>query len=343
MLRFHSQPPQLTLCFLTPGAFWAVTMLSIVIPSLGRIGCLTTLLADLAKFDECMECLIILQENLLIIDTQELAAYFHQPLRIFYLSCPNASLARNIGLSEARGDIVLFLDDDVRIPDPNFLAAHLRNFEDASIPGVYGQVLEIDQTPVSQPDPSEIETDWGWLLLPPNYARRCRTRNGASNNLSVRRDYAIAIGGMDAWFERGARREETEFNLRYTKSYGPLVFDPEASLIHLSASSGGSRSWGHVRTTMPMHHIVGHWYFFLRAMRDQTLGTKGMQRELLVMAIAMLKNPQTGWNLFAFARNVFRALAGLCIAISRLVKGPKRLDYLDRSVYRKLDLSSPNS
>jgi glycosyltransferase involved in cell wall biosynthesis len=318
-------------------------MLSIVVPSIGRIDCLTALLADLAKFNEAMECLIILQEKLSIADTEEFIGDFHQPLRIFYLSCPNASLARNIGLFEARGDIVLFLDDDVRIQDPNFLAAHLRNFEDASISGVYGQVLEVGQTPVSQPDPSEIETDWGWSLLPPNYARRCRTRNGASNNLAVRRDHAIAIGGMDAWFERGALREETEFNLRYTRAYGPLVFDPEATLIHLSASSGGSRSWGHVRKTVPMHHIVGHWYFFLRAMRDKTLGAKGMQRELLHIAIALLKNPQTGWNLLAGATNVFRALAGLCIATTRLIKGPKRLDRLDRSVYRKLDLSGPNS
>lgn len=318
-------------------------ILTIVIPSIGRIDCLTTALADLAKLEDVAECLVILQDHPSMAEIRVLADAFPRSLKIFCSRYRNASLARNIGLREARGDIVLFLDDDIRVHDPLFLKKHLRNFEDESVPGVYGQVLEVGQTSVSQPDPSKIETDWGWLLLPPNYARRCRTRNGASGNLSVRREWAIAVGGMDAWFERGARREETEFSLRYTKAHGQLVFDPEASLTHLSASSGGSRSWGRVQKTVPMHHIVGHWYFLLAAMRYQTLGAKGLLWELRHIATALLRNPQTGWNLFAFAWNVLRGLAGLGIATTRLIKGPRRLDRLDGSVYRELDLRGPSA
>jgi len=212
------------------------------------------------------------------------------------------------------------------------LENHLRHFDDASVPGVYGQVLEIEQVPTHYPEPTEIETDWGWMNLPANYARPCRTRNGASNNLSVRREWALAVGGMDAWFEKAARREETEFNLRLTKSYGPLVFDPEATLTHLSAE-GGSRTWGHVRRTVPMHHIVGHWYFLLRAAWDRTLGARGLALEVKRIAIALLKNPQVGRRPDVFAINVARAIWGLGIAISRLARGPRRIDTLDPTVY----------
>ena len=69
-------------------------------------------------------------------------------------------------------------------------------------------------------------------------------RNGASNHLSVRRREALAIGGMDAQFEKGAHREESDFCLRYTDRYGPLLFDPEATLVHLGDQSGGCRTWG---------------------------------------------------------------------------------------------------
>lgn len=255
-------------------------------------------------------------------------------LRCFRADIPSASLARNIGLREAKGEIVLFLDDDVHIPNPHFLANHLRHFSDASVPGVYGQVLEVNQTPTDQPDPDEIATDWGWMKLPANYGRPCRTRNGASNNLSVRRDWALAVGGMDTWFEKGARREETEFNLRYTKRFGPLVFDPEAGLIHLSAE-GGSRSWGHVRRSVPMHHIVGHWYFFLRAARDRTLALRGLGLELRHIAIALLKNPQVGRNPFIFLRNAGRSAWGLCVALACLTRGPRRIGTLDPSLYRE--------
>lgn len=198
-------------------------------------------------------------------------------------------------------------------------------------------MLEVGQEPTHQPEPSKIETEWGWMNLPANYARPCRTRNGGSGNLSVRRDWALAVGGMDAWFEKGARREETEFNLRYTKQFGPLVFDPEAGLVHLSAG-GGSRLWGHVRRTVPMHHIVGHWYFILRAIRDRTLGARGLSLELKHITIALLKNPQVGRNPLIFLWNVGRAVWGLVVALIRLIKGPRRVDTLNQASYHEITL-----
>jgi glycosyltransferase involved in cell wall biosynthesis len=310
--------------------------ISVIIPSYRRTDYLRNSLADLARQrGAAFECLVVLQTEPAPAELDELHAALPGKLRVFHSGAPNASLARNVGLREARGEVVLFLDDDVRLPNPGFLAAHLRNFEDPAVPGVYGQVLERGQAPTDRPAPAVIEAPGGWRSLPANYARRCRTRNGASNNLAVRREWAIAAGGMDAWFERGARREESEFNLRYTKRFGPLVFDPAASLVHLSAG-GGSRAWGHVRRIVPMHHIVGHWYFWLRALRDRTEGPRGLVLELRSIAVALLRNPGTGLAPVGLTRNIVRAGAGLAIACGRLLRGPKRLDTLDPSAYREL-------
>jgi glycosyltransferase involved in cell wall biosynthesis len=259
-------------------------------------------------------------------------------VRHFVSNEMNASLARNFGFFHAKGEIVLFLDDDVVIKNSNFLSNHLRHYDDPSIPGVYGQVLEVGQAAVYQPRADLIGTDWGWHLLSANYANQCRTRNGGSGNLSVRKDWAVAVGGMDAWFEKGARREETDFNLRFTKRFGLLVFDPEASLIHLSAGVGGSRTWGHVRWTVPMHHIVGHWYFLLRAMSDRTLGRQGVIRELRHIAIALLKNPQVGINPLILLQNFGRSVWGLGIALSRMARGPRRIDTVDHTIYREIKI-----
>ena len=306
---------------------------SVVIPSMGRRPYLINCIGDLAKMNT-------LPQEVLVIEQGEAPAALPAPsafeMRQLHCKEPNASLARNIGLAEARGDIVLFLDDDVRISNPNYLKNHLRHYDDLTVPGVYGQVLEVGQDPTEQPDPSVIETDAGWMKLPPNYARPCRTRNGASNNLSVRRDLALVVGGMDAWFEKGARREETEFNLRLTKLYGPLVFDPDAGLVHLSAD-GGSRTWGRPRymSAVPMHHIVGHWYFLLRAIRDRTLSLKGIFFELKTIGLALLKNPQRTANPLVFLRNVGRAALGLVIAITRMLRGARRIETLNVNTYRE--------
>ena len=321
-------------------------IMSIVIPTLGRAGFLPQCLDDLDKIaaGNC-EVIVVDQSQALSKEPHKAPHKASHPvyqdyafdLRYFITDVPNASLARSIGLREARGNIVLFLDDDVRISNPDFLSNHRRHYANPRVSGVYGQVLEVGQHPISHPDPEEIEMnlDRGWMKLPANYAHRCRTRNGASNNLSVRREWALAVGGMDAWFEKGARREETEFNLRFTKRFSPLVFDPQASLIHLSAE-GGSRAWGHVRRTVPMHHIVGHWYFLLRALRDRTLGAWGLSLELRFIAIALIKNPQVGRDPVTFMRNVGRALWGLFVALTRLMRGPRRIETLDAKVYREI-------
>jgi glycosyltransferase involved in cell wall biosynthesis len=310
--------------------------LSVVIPSYRRGDRLRDTLADLARQEDvAFECLVVLQTTPTTTELAELAVVLPGRLRVFHLAEPNASLARNVGLAEAAGEIVLFLDDDVRIADPGFLRTHLRNFADPSLAGVYGQVLERDETPTAVPAPAVVETDWGWRRLPANYARRCRTRNGGSGNLAVRRDWAVAVGGMDARFERGARREETEFNLRYTKRFGPLVFDPAAGLVHLSAG-GGSRAWPHRRRTVAMHHVVGQWYFLLASLRDRTQGPRGVAAELRFIAVALVRNPGRGVGPLAQGRNLARALAGLVLATRGLLRGPRRLDRLRAEDYREL-------
>jgi glycosyltransferase involved in cell wall biosynthesis len=310
--------------------------LSVVIPSYRRGAELEQALRDLAaQAFAAFEVLVVLQTRPTAAEIAALAGALDARLRLFHLPEPNASRARNVGLAEARGEIVLFLDDDVRIPAPDFLATHLRNFADPALAGVYGQVLEVGQAPTDTPSPGVIETAWGWIRLPANYARRCRTRNGASNNLAVRRDWAVAVGGMDAWFERGARREETEFNLRYTKRFGSLVFDPAASLIHLSAG-GGSRGWGPVRRTVPMHHVVGHWYFLVASLRNRTLSPRATVNELRHIAVALLRNPATGADPVGFARNLARAARGLALALGRLAAGPRRLDTTGAGAYESL-------
>lgn len=308
--------------------------ISVVIPSTRVDSTLTSLLQDLRVQTIEHECIVVVQGD--YNDFSELRRMSNplSKMRIFQCDTFSASMARNIGLLEACGEVVLFLDDDVRILDRHFLEKHAVNYEGSSVSGIYGQVLEVGEKPTMRPDPSIIETDWGWNFLPPNYGRRCRTRNGGAGNLSVRREWAINIGGMDSWFERGARREETEFNLRYTKRYGPLLFVPEASLVHLSAD-GGSRNWGRMVGTVPMHHIVGHWYFFLCSLRDRTLGCWGIFFELRHISIALLRNPQSGGGLFTLARNSIRSVAGFGIALSRIVRGPRRIVQLSPDVYRE--------
>ena len=62
------------------------------------------------------------------------------PLR-YVASSPGLTHQRNVGLTEARHEIVLFLDDDAR-PAPEMLGGLARAFTDPTVVGVTGTVLE---------------------------------------------------------------------------------------------------------------------------------------------------------------------------------------------------------
>jgi hypothetical protein len=73
-------------------------------------------------------------------------------------------------------------------------------------------------------------------------------------------------------------------------------------------------------------------------MRDRTLGLRGILLELRQIAIALLKNPQIGLNPFVAVHNMGRATWGLVIALSRMLRGPRRINTLDSRYYRESKL-----
>jgi len=62
--------------------------------------------------------------------------------RARYVSCaPGLTHQRNVALAEVRGDVVLFLDDDAR-PEPDVILGLQRAYDDPTVVGVTGTVLE---------------------------------------------------------------------------------------------------------------------------------------------------------------------------------------------------------
>lgn len=234
--------------------------ISVVIPTYNRYKCLSDTCKYLAKQKGCSFEIIIIDQTPEP-SRQKLNEY---EIRYFVLSQPSASAARNLGLIHAQGEVVLFLDDDVIVEDEHFLAKHWRHYEDNSIVGVAGSAPDVGQSISLYPHRFFRSTDLGWIYFSSNYGCQTWLRVGRSNNLSVRKSLALSIGGMDEQFERGAHREEADFGLRLTNKYGLFLYDPSASLVHISNSTGGIRSWQQRETIKAKHHMVGDIYFMLR-------------------------------------------------------------------------------
>jgi glycosyltransferase involved in cell wall biosynthesis/GT2 family glycosyltransferase len=155
-------------------------------------------------------------------------------------SPPSLTGARNRALREAKGDLVLFLDDEVE-PPRELIALHARHFSDPTIAVTGGAVTEPGFP--FDPYPFVIKiTRAGRKLVNYEYPHATDAHGVCGANHMVRRDVAIAVGGYEENLSRAARAEDTEFCQRVLAAGRRVFYDPEARAVHRPAPRGGTRS-----------------------------------------------------------------------------------------------------
>ncbi len=303
--------------------------ISVVIPTLNRPEALRQTLEDLSKQTRLPDEIIVIdqsrddQGNLL----DQVAALAEFPkLRYIQQAVPNAQKARNRAICEARGEVLLLLDDDVRLA-PTFIEGHLHNYEaDPTLDGVAGQVLLPGQQPTLELPPSYRWPANGWMFFPLNFAERRPTINWPSCNASVRRELARKIGGFDEHFARNAC-DDTEFSWRLHQAGARIVFDPLPSVVHLQVKSGGQRPRGVNRFVWGDTEYWGVLFYFWR----KCFGVHRVWRHVwwfirhLVFRKAVLLRPH--W----FIVNCYHVIAGYRWAGRRLREGPLYLTCRDQA------------
>jgi GT2 family glycosyltransferase len=255
--------------------------LSVVIPTYER----ENVLLDTIKY---MSKLAVPPSEIMVIDQTK----NHEPatlnsltdlnaqgkIRWISLSNPSIPHAMNVGLKEAKNDIVMFLDDDI-IPDKNLIAAHVHAHEEGH-DVVAGQVLQPGEEPL-------LDEVLGIFMFRSNQRRYIREL--MAGNFSIKRSLALSLGGFDENFVHVAYRFETEFADRALAAGESIFFEPAASIRHLKAGDGGTRSYGeHLRTIKPSH-CVGEYYYLMRS--------KGVRRRLLRIIARPLRAVRTRHHL----------------------------------------------
>jgi len=139
---------------------------------------------------------------------------------------PGLSEARNTGIKNAKGDIIVFIDDDA-FADKNYLSNLIKNYEEQNVAGVVGKIL-----PKEKPGYPE-ELYWLWGFTYKGFPEvRCEVRNGHGCNMSFRRDVFDKVGLFDVKLGRVGKKlvtaEETEFSIRVLNSFpgSKIIYDP---------------------------------------------------------------------------------------------------------------------
>jgi GT2 family glycosyltransferase len=175
-------------------------------------------------------------------------------MRFYSIASPGLPNARNFGVSVARGDIIIFSDDDV-ILGKDWIRSHVRNFSKPQIGGVAGRVLEIGQGIEKIERIGQI-TSWGRVIGNRNSSVRTKVQWASGGNSSFRRDLILEAGGFDENFKGNAIFEDVDFSFRLRKLGYEIIFEPSAEILHLATKRGGCQT--------RMNDEINYYYWFIR-------------------------------------------------------------------------------
>ncbi|BBM69332.1 glycosyltransferase family 2 protein [Rhodothermus marinus] len=177
------------------------------------------------------------------------------------ISIPNLPLARNVGLRYAKGDVIIYIDDDVELGE-DFIAAHVRRYEDPQVGAVAGRIVDInsplanesDEHLKNRPRPGRIKSDGHLITRFNQVGYYGEVEWGQGCNMSFRRVALEEVGGFDERFTHTAICEEVDVFCRIRKKGWKAVFEPDAQVTHLVNNTGGCRSQREIRDRLLSHY-----------------------------------------------------------------------------------------
>jgi serine acetyltransferase/glycosyltransferase involved in cell wall biosynthesis len=152
-------------------------------------------------------------------------------VRVARIPWSGPGAARNRGATLARGEILVFLDDDMQV-GPGFLAAHLSQHDAAAGAVVLGHI-EADPGLAQMPlfERYHARQLARWRAAVAQGQEPVRGVHLCTGNVSMRRAAFEAVGGFDATLERS---EDRELGIRL-EAYGcTFRFGEEAVAVHSS-------------------------------------------------------------------------------------------------------------
>jgi GT2 family glycosyltransferase len=238
---------------------------SIIIPTYRRPDPLQATLADLGRLEVVRgEVLVVDQSPVPCSEGDTLMLPNGMPVRILRRP-PGVVAARNFGAAEARHDVLVFLDDDVRIADPKFVHRHLENYDDPAVDAVCGQELNGPDFAAEPPERSQFASLYEAAEF---FNRRSSERRDVAHlstcNCSVRKSSFERVGGFDPIFTGNSYGDDTDLAIRIAQAGMRIVFDPAASVRHLHWQAGGLRLSDSANAASEFDKHFSSWLVYYR-------------------------------------------------------------------------------
>jgi glycosyltransferase involved in cell wall biosynthesis len=201
------------------------------------------------------------------------------------------SRARNLGALSAKGDLILFMDDDIGVPT-GFVTAHERGATE------FGDVLCVGG--ISSP-PEWAASPFGRFRRLIEDASQTRPRGlvternfCTAQNMSMRRDTFLSLGGFDPDI---VSSEDQDLALRFSAQGGRIVFLPEATALHHDSNADFAaycrrHEWGS-RAMAPFLRRYPDWVDNRQRLRFEAgaAGARSLQEQSALLARQLVSQP----------------------------------------------------
>jgi GT2 family glycosyltransferase len=210
---------------------------TVVIPTHNRLACLLQCLSALAAQShpsDDFEVIVVADGCSDGTGSALAGASFPFQLRVVSQAAAGAAAARNRGARDARGQLLIFLDDDV-IASPDLVSAHARSRQPGSDCAVVGPYV------VAKPKAHDFMQEVMYRFWKSKFdsmaapEHRAHYRDVVSGNLSLPAATFRRVGGFNPLFP-ACGIEDYELGVRLLQHGVDVVYAPDARAVHLETT-----------------------------------------------------------------------------------------------------------
>jgi glycosyltransferase involved in cell wall biosynthesis len=212
--------------------------LSVIIPTRNRLLSLQNLLESFeratASKDWDVEILVVdngSTDGTAVFLRREIGKPRKFALKILHEKTPGKANALNTGLSKARGDIIIIIDDDVTA-HPALFCGHLEEHQSTGFHAIQGRILAGKDPQGDSADPAKLRE---YNIPYIDYGDQVREIRGLTGtNMSFQRQVFEKVGFFDTRLGPGAAgfSEDSEYSLRIRKAGFKIGYIPHAIVYH---------------------------------------------------------------------------------------------------------------